>query len=241
MSVIVSDVTKRYVLHHEKPTFIENVMLRGRSEVFTALHDISFTVARGEKVGIIGHNGSGKTTLLKLIAGITVPTAGTIKTRGKVVSLIELGAGFHPDLTGEENIFLSGLIVGMTRDEIKKKYKKIIAFADIDRFIDAPLFTYSDGMKLRLGFAIAAHADPDILILDEGLSAGDADFQQKSARKIEEFFQKNKTILMVSHWLDYIRERCEKIIWLDQGHIREVGDTSVIDHYVRAQTLSHPR
>jgi len=235
IAVQLSHVTKTYTLHHEKPTFIENVVKRSRSEQFTALDDVSLTIYKGEKVGIIGPNGSGKTTLLKIIAGITTPNFGTVKTNGKVVSLIDLEAGFHPDLTGEENIFLNGLLIGMSKQEIREKYQTIIEFADIGRFIDAPLFTYSEGMKLRLGFSVAVHADPDILILDEGMGVGDDDFFKKSSQKILEFLKQKKTVVIASHWLDYLKKNCKRIIWFKNGKIIKQGQQEVISSYKSCQ------
>jgi ABC-type polysaccharide/polyol phosphate transport system ATPase subunit len=200
-------------------------------EKFQALKDISFEIFKGEKVGIIGPNGSGKTTILKLIAGIATPTTGEISTKGRVVSLIELEAGFHPELTGEENIYLNGLIVGMTRAEIDKKYQKIIKFSGLKKFIDSPLYTYSSGMSLRLGFSIAVHSDPDILLLDEAIAVGDEEFRKKSLEKINEFFKQGRTIVSVSHWLDYLRTNCTRIIWVENGKVIKDGGVWVIDSY----------
>jgi len=179
-------------------------------------------INKGEKVGIIGPNGSGKTTLLKIIAGITSQTSGKIITDGKIVSLIDLEAGFHPDLIGEQNIYLNGMVLGMSKLEIKDKISQIIDFADIGQFIDVPMFTYSEGMKLRLGFSVAVHADPDILILDESMNAWDIDFQKKAQKKIEEFFKMGKTILIVTHWLDFVRKNCNKVITLEKGRISKL-------------------
>src|SRR3989304_6408892 len=167
IAVKLTAVSKKYIVHHEKPTLVENILSRGKNEEFWALKDINLTIQKGEKVGIIGPNGSGKTTLLEIIAGITSSTKGKVATYGKLVSLIELEAGFHPELTGEENIFLNGLLVGMPKEEVRTKFKDIVSFADIGRFIDAPFYTYSEGMKLRLGFSILAHTSPDIVLLDE--------------------------------------------------------------------------
>lgn len=233
IAIKLEKVTKKYTLHHEKPTFIENVIGRGSAEQFVALKDISLTINKGEKIGIIGSNGSGKTTLLKVIVGITTPNSGAVSTQGKIVSLIDIEAGFHPDLTGEENIFLNGLLLGMDKDEVKKKFLKIVAFANIRQFIDAPLYTYSSGMKMRLGFAIAVHANPDILILDEGILTGDQDFQAKLSKKINKLFKQQKTILVVTHWLDFLRQNCEKIIWIDKGKIKQIGNVSILDTYAK--------
>lgn len=217
-AIILSHVTKQYTLHHEKPTLVEK-FTRKKTEKFIALNNINLIIKKGEIVGIIGPNGSGKTTLLKIIAGITTQTTGSVFTNGKTISLIDLEAGFHSELTGEQNIFIQGMLLGMSRNELKRKVNHIIAFADIGGFIDAPLFTYSEGMKLRLGFSIAVHTNPDILILDEGLTAGDAEFQKKSTDKIREFFRKKKTIVIVSHWLEFIKKNCDRIIVLDKGVI----------------------
>ncbi len=212
--ISLKNVTKTFVLHHQKPTLSGYVLRKEKREKFHALHDVTVDFYKGEKIGIIGRNGSGKTTLLKIIAGITTPTSGMVEVKKKVVSLINLSAGFHPDLTGEENIFLNGMLLGMSKLEIRRKMQSIIHFADIHQFIDAPFYTYSEGMKLRLGFAIAIAADPDILILDESsVTAGDQDFQKKMNKKIQEYFKKGKTILMVSQWLDYLREHCQRIIY----------------------------
>src|SRR3989344_3026271 len=223
-AVSLINVSKKYIIHHEKPTLVEH-LIKGKKEEFWALKNINLTIKKGEKVGIIGPNGSGKTTLLKIISGITSPTFGKVKTYGNVVSLIDLEAGFHPDLTGYQNIFLNGMILGMKKKEIDEKLKNIIIFADIGRYIDVPLYTYSEGMKLRLGFSIAVHIDPDLLILDESLSAGDANFQKKSYSKIIEFIKKNKTIIVVSHWLNYIKDNCEKVYFMKEGRIINIRKT----------------
>ena len=232
-AIQLTNVTKIYTLTHEKPTLVERTlrMSKVRDERFTALSDVSLTIKKGERVGVIGPNGSGKTTLLKIIAGISTPSSGTAIVRGKLISLIELGAGFHPDLTGLQNIFLNGMIIGMHKNEITRKLKNIIQFADLHQFIDAPLYTYSSGMRLRLGFAIAVHASPDILILDEGLSVGDRFFQEKAKRKIQELFRKNLTIVIVSHDLEFIRTHCKRVILLNQGRVSDDGTTSIIRHY----------
>lgn len=231
LAVSLKKVTKQYQIHHEKPTFFERLLNTHRNDTFTSLDTVSLDIKKGDKVGIIGHNGAGKTTLLKVIAGITTPSSGKVTTTGRIGSLIDLSAGFHPDLTGRENIFLNGLLLGMSKQEIKDKLGEIIAFADIGSFIDAPFYTYSEGMKLRLGFSIAVHADPDILILDEGISAGDADFQQKSLNKIEEFFKAKKTILVVTHWLEFLEKNVNKIIWIENGKVKMQGTTKILDKY----------
>jgi len=220
IAIQLKNITKQYVVHHEKPTFTEQLLSRSEKQVFTALDDVSLTIHKGESIGIIGPNGSGKTTLLKIIAGIATPTSGTVTVNGRVVSLIDLEAGFNPELTGEENIYLNGLIIGMRRKEIEKQFKKIVRFADIGTFIDAPLYTYSQGMKLRLGFSIAIHANPDILILDEGMAVGDEKFRQKSGERIQKFFKEGKTVLMVSHWKIVLTTYCSKFFSISKGKIK---------------------
>lgn len=209
------NVGKKYIVHHEKPTLAEDVgrIIRfQKREEYWALRGLNLQIRKGEKVGIYGPNGAGKTTLLKIIAGISAPTEGRVKTKGRIISLIDLEAGFQPDLTGQENIFLNGLVIGMSREEIDAKFAKILEFAEIGDFITAPLYTYSSGMKLRLGFSIAIHAEPDILLLDEAMSMGDEEFQKKSRLKINDFFESGVAIIIVSHWMDYLKTNCEKLI-----------------------------
>lgn len=231
VAIQLKNATKTYELHHEKPTLSERILQEKKPQRFTALSKLDLVVYKGEKIGIVGSNGSGKTTLLKIIAGITTLTSGSLQTKGKIVSLIDVSAGFHPDLTGRENIFLNGLVIGMNKKEIQQKYKKIVEFADIGKFIEAPLYTYSEGMRLRLGFSVAIHADPEILILDEGISAGDLNFQQKLNTKIQEAFKQGKTILIVSHVLEYLQLYCNKILWIKKGKLVKFGGTSVIEDY----------
>ncbi len=234
-SVVIQldSVSKKYIVHHEKPTISEQIFSRRTNNEFYAIKDVSFSIYKGSRIGIIGRNGSGKTTLLKLISGITVPTSGSVTVRGKIVSLIDLEAGFHPDLSGEENIYLNGLLVGMTKREINDRKKKIIEFADIGEFIDAPLFTYSDGMKLRLGFSIGVFANPDILILDESAVVGDQWFQAKAERKITEMIQKNKTVVMVSHWLELLERNCDYFFWMEKGQLYSSGDSEMLKSYTK--------
>lgn len=234
IAIQLTGVTKEYTIHHEKPTLVEK-FINGKTEKFTALDTVNLTIYKGEKVGIIGPNGSGKTTILKIIVGITTPTAGTVKTYGKVISLIDLEAGFHADLTGEQNIYLNGMLLGMKKKEIRRKLTKIMAFADIGQFIDAPLFTYSSGMKLRLGFAVAVHADPDILILDEGLTVGDKYFQRKAFSKIQQFFRQGKTILTVTHEMRFITKYCNRVILLKEGKMIRDGGPSITTYYEKSQ------
>lgn len=203
-------------------------------EDFWALNDVNFEVKKGEIIGIIGKNGAGKSTLLKILSQITPPTTGEIKIKGRVGSLLEVGTGFHPELTGRENIFLNGAILGMTKKEIAGKFDQIVEFAGIDRFLDTPVKYYSSGMYVRLAFSVAAHMEPDILIIDEVLAVGDAEFQKKCLGKMEEVTKKDgRTILFVSHNMGAIQSLCSKCILLDKGKIIKKGLTSeVIDSYI---------
>lgn len=219
IAIQLTNVGKKYEIHHEKPTLVEK-FVKGKNETFWALQDINLTIKKGETVGIIGPNGAGKTTLLKIISRIATPTTGEVKTYGNVVSLIDLEAGFHQDLTGLQNIFLNGMLLGLTKKEIDEKLPSIIEFADIRQFIDTPLFTYSEGMKLRLGYAIAVSSNPDILIFDEGISAGDENFRKKSLAKTQEFFKQGKTIIIASHWMEFIKQNCKRIIEFERGRIK---------------------
>jgi len=229
-AIVLSHISKEYVLHHEKPTLVEK-LIRNKTERFMALNDINLTIKKGERIGIIGPNGSGKTTLLKIIAGITTPTKGSVYTNGRTVSLIDLEAGFHLDLTGYQNIFINGLLLGINKYEIQKKIKNIIAFADIKQFIDTPLFMYSEGMKLRLGFSTAIHANPDILLLDEGISVGDNEFQNKAKEQIHRLLKKNKTILIVSQYQKIIKQYSKRIVFMRNGIITHDGGKMLIKKY----------
>jgi lipopolysaccharide transport system ATP-binding protein len=200
-----------------------------KREEFWALRDINFEVKKGEVVGIIGHNGAGKSTLLKILSKITPPTEGEIKINGRVGSLLEVGTGFHPELSGRENIFLNGAILGMTKKEIVKKFDEIIAFAGIEKFLDTPVKHYSSGMYVRLAFSVAAHMDPDILIIDEVLAVGDAEFQKKCLGKMNDITQKEgRTILFVSHNLSAIKSLCPKTILLEGGKIKKIDSTDIV-------------
>jgi lipopolysaccharide transport system ATP-binding protein len=193
-----------------------------------ALRDVSFDVTQGEVVGLIGRNGAGKTTLLKLLSRITRPTTGLAEIRGRVGSLLEVGTGFHPELSGRENIFLSGAILGMSKREIKQKHDEIVDFAEVERFLDSPLKHYSTGMQMRLAFAVAAHLEPEILLVDEVLAVGDFQFQKKCLGKMGEVAKTGRTIIFVSHQMNQIRRLCERSIWVDGGQIRESGPTGQI-------------
>lgn len=232
--VEVDSVGKIYKLsNNDKPSFRNGLgsFLKSPSlEEFHALNNITFQINRGDKLGIIGNNGAGKSTLLKILSRITQPTTGNIYVRGKVASLLEVGTGFHPELTGRENIFLNGAILGMSKVDIKLQFDEIVEFAgpQITQFLDTPVKRYSSGMYVRLGFAISAHLNPEILIVDEVLAVGDADFQRKSLGKMKEVASQDKTILFVSHNLTAVQNLCNKTLHLEKGTIKNFGDTGEI-------------
>ena len=247
-TIELSGVSKRYRLRHGwYVTSLKDEVgrltarLLGRDvpprEEFWALRDVSFSLERGEVLGLIGMNGAGKSTLLKILSRVTVPTTGTFVTNGRLGSLIEIGAGFHPDLSGRENIFLNGSIMGMTRREVQRKFDQIVAFAEVERFIDTSIKFYSSGMQMRLGFAVAAHTDPDILLIDEILAVGDASFQAKCLNKLAELKEQDKTIVLVSHNLTTITEQAKTVLWIDHGTIRMFGESdAVVDAYLEHVT-----
>jgi ABC-type polysaccharide/polyol phosphate transport system ATPase subunit len=205
------------------------------SEVFPALTDLSFTVPKGSTYGVIGRNGSGKSTALKLVAGITKPTSGRVSVDGRISALIELGAGFHPEISGRENVFINGIMLGLTKREIHDRFDDIVEFAELREFIDAPVKTYSSGMYMRLGFAVAIHVDPDVLLVDEVLAVGDEGFTHKCLDKFAEFRRKGKTILLVTHSLSLVERFCDEALWLDSGRAAANGDPKrVVDAYLTA-------
>jgi len=197
-------------------------------EEFWALKDVSFEIKQGDRVGIIGRNGAGKSTLLKILSRITEPTEGRISINGRVASLLEVGTGFHPELTGRENIFLNGAILGMDRVEIKRKFDEIVAFAEVEKFLDTPVKRYSSGMYVRLAFAVAAHLEPEILIVDEVLAVGDAQFQKKCLGKMEDVGKEGRTVIFVSHQMAAIQNLCQRAIWLNQGELVNDAQTQVV-------------
>jgi ABC-type polysaccharide/polyol phosphate transport system ATPase subunit len=202
-----------------------NGSARGRHPEFWALRDVSFELQKGEVVGLIGRNGAGKSTLLKILSRVTQPTTGRAEIRGRVGSLLEVGTGFHPELTGRENTYLNGAILGMGKKEIDRKFDEIVAFAEVENFIDTPLKHYSTGMQMRLAFAVAAHLEPETLLVDEVLAVGDVAFQKKCLGKMDEVASAGRTIVFVSHQLNQIRRLCKTVIWLDQGRIFQTGST----------------
>ena len=239
-AVVVDGLWKSFRLYREKNQYLKSTMLtwkRARYEEFWALKDVSFNIPKGSTFGIIGTNGSGKSTLLKCLTGILSPDKGHISTQGDVAALLELGAGFHPDLTGRENIYLNGAILGMTNRQIEQRYDDIVEFSELGRFIDTPVKNYSSGMTVRLGFSIAINVDPEILVIDEVLAVGDESFQQKCREKIEDFRQRGKTIILVSHGLSDVANICDRVVWLDKGQVCDLGPAvEVVSKY---NALSH--
>ena len=226
MTVIeLQDVGKRYYLHHKRQLLVEQVANKIRRErvSFWALRHVNLRIEAGETVGIIGANGAGKSTLLSLAVGVSTPTEGTVAQKGRVAALLELGSGFHPDLTGREIIHLNAALLGYTRALVQARMETIVEFAGIPDFIDEPLRTYSTGMMARLGFSVAIHLDPDILVLDEVLSVGDQEFQKKCMDRITEFRRQGKTLLFVSHSPGAVETLCQRAVWLEMGRVRRDG------------------
>jgi len=252
--ITVENLCKKYTIGHQKQaryeTFRESLSHMGRGmlqrlryplspnkenvdlEEFWALKDVNFEIKQGDRVGIIGRNGAGKSTLLKILSRITEPTSGRVSIKGRIASLLEVGTGFHPELTGRENVFLNGAILGMSRVEIKKKFDEIVDFAEIEKFLDTPVKRYSSGMYVRLAFAVAAHLEPEILLVDEVLAVGDAEFQKKCLGKMEDVGKEGRTVIFVSHNMRLITQLCNVAIWLNQGTIFKEGNaTSIVSQY----------
>ena len=237
-AVRVTDVSKRFRLYHERNQTLKSAILRGRTsrhEEFWALKDISFDVTEGHTHGLIGSNGSGKSTLLKCLAKIYWPTSGSIDYRGRMASLLEVGSGFHLELSGRENIYLNGSILGMSRKDIDAKFDEIVDFSGVERFLDQPVKNYSSGMYVRLGFSIAINVDPHILVVDEVLSVGDEEFQRKSFQKFRELKREGRTIILVTHAMPVVRDLCDAVTWLDRGILQQSGPTNpVVDAYLNS-------
>jgi ABC-type polysaccharide/polyol phosphate transport system ATPase subunit len=228
--VNVAKVYRRYARRKQFAT-LKSALLKGSlirdlqpDETFPALRGVTFDVPKGCTYGIIGRNGSGKSTLLKCVAGITRPNEGTIRVEGRISALIELGAGFHPEISGRENVFINGIMLGLSKREIMKRFDEIVEFAELEDFIDAPVKTYSSGMYMRLGFAVAIHVDPDVLLIDEVLAVGDQAFTVKCLDKFADFRRRNKTILLVTHSLDLVERFCDRALWLDKGKTLAEGE-----------------
>lgn len=230
-AVIVDNVSKKFRLYRERNQTLKSAILRGRksvSEDFWAVRDVSFEVPHGETFGLIGRNGSGKSTLLKTLARILYPNHGSITMNGKAAALLEVGSGFHPELSGRENIYLNGSILGLTKKEVTARLDEIIDFSGVEKFIDQPVKNYSSGMYVRLGFSVAVHTRPDILIVDEVLAVGDGAFKEKSRQKFIEFTGEGRTVILVTHSLAQVRSMCTQVAWLDHGRLREVGDSATV-------------
>jgi ABC-type polysaccharide/polyol phosphate transport system ATPase subunit len=230
-AIEIKNVSKRFRVYHERTSSLKEALVarrRARYEEFWAVRDVSVAVGEGDALGIIGENGSGKSTLLKCIAGILVQEKGSIAVQGRLASLLEVGAGFHPDFTGRENIYLNGAILGLPRRYITSVLDEIVEFAELEQFIDNPVKTYSSGMYTRLGFSIAVHVDPDILLVDEVLAVGDEAFQRRCMERIEELRADGRTLVFVSHALESVRAVCDRCMWMDRGEARELGGVDAV-------------
>jgi lipopolysaccharide transport system ATP-binding protein len=250
MNTICCDrVSKQFTLHHERPRSFQDLFLNlvrlervSSKEKFWVLHDVSFEAEPGEMIGIVGDNGAGKSTLLSLLSRIIEPTSGRIELNGRVGALLELGAGFHPDLTGRENIFLNGSILGFSKVEMTRIFDDIVSFSELERFIDVPIKHYSSGMHMRLGFSVAIHLQPDILLVDEVLAVGDQAFQARCLDRINGMKRRGVTIILVTHNLREVQRMCDRAIWLDEGQIQAQGDVlDVLDRYVSYVLMNEKR
>ncbi|WIB44111.1 ABC transporter ATP-binding protein [Curtobacterium sp. MCLR17_058] len=227
----VEHVSKRFRMYHERNDSLKSMVMRGKKSVhedFWALKDVSFEVPHGTTFGLIGKNGSGKSTLLKCLAKILWPEEGAITARGKQASLLEVGSGFHPELSGRENVFLNGSILGMSRKEVARKFDEIVSFSGVGHFIDQPVKNYSSGMYVRLGFSVAVAVTPDILVVDEVLAVGDATFQKRCREKFKEMKQDGRTVILVSHSMSTVKDMCDEVAWLNQGELKMIGKTDEI-------------
>jgi ABC-type polysaccharide/polyol phosphate transport system ATPase subunit len=246
IAIQVSDLTKVYQRYSHRKQFrtFKSALLGGSllndlrpDERFLALEGVTFNVREGSTFAVIGRNGSGKSTLLKVIAGISKPTSGSVRVNGRISALIELGAGFHPEITGRENVFINGIMLGLSKKEIQERYDEIVAFAELEDFIEAPVKTYSSGMYMRLGFSVAIHVNPDVLLIDEVLAVGDEAFVHKCLDKISEFRRRGKTILLVTHSLGLVEKMADEALWLDRARIQLRGDPKkVVDAYLARVT-----
>ena len=239
-AVEVAGISKSFRLYRERPSSVKQRLLatRSRAEEFWALREVSFDVAQGSSTGLIGHNGSGKTTLLKCIAGILRPTAGTIRYRGRMAALLELGAGFHPELTGRENVYLNASFLGLNRRETDRVFDAIVAFAELEEFMDNQVKFYSSGMLVRLGFAVAVHVDPELLLIDEVLAVGDESFQQRCIERVRRFQAEGRTIVLVTHALDTVIDVCDRAVMLDHGRVHMDGAPGEAVRELRHRLLS---
>jgi ABC-type polysaccharide/polyol phosphate transport system ATPase subunit len=244
LALEVDHVTKTFRLHHEKASSIKQLIAgrgRNRFEDFTALEDVTFEVREGEVFGVIGHNGSGKSTLLKCMAGILQPNSGSVRVHKRMSALLELGAGFHPELSGRDNVFLNAAILGMSRRDIAARFDDIVEFSGLQSFIDSPVKTYSSGMYVRLAFAVAINVDPRLLIIDEILAVGDVTFQQRCLEKFVEFRNEGRTIVLVTHAMNTVKDMCDRAIWLNHGTVTGEGDPSELVEQYTEQMLGDMR
>ncbi|WP_217990923.1 ABC transporter ATP-binding protein [Curtobacterium sp. 'Ferrero'] len=228
-AVSVEHVSKRFRMYHERNDSLKSMVMRGKKSVhedFWALKDVSFEVPHGTTFGLIGKNGSGKSTLLKCLAKILWPEEGSITARGKQASLLEVGSGFHPELSGRENVFLNGSILGMSRKEVTRKFDEIVSFSGVGHFIDQPVKNYSSGMYVRLGFSVAVAVTPDILVVDEVLAVGDATFQKRCRTKFKEMKEEGRTVILVSHSMNTVKDMCDEVAWLNEGELKMIGKTN---------------
>jgi ABC-type polysaccharide/polyol phosphate transport system ATPase subunit len=241
IAIEVADVSKRFRVYREKPTSLKQRILSGRTraEDFWALRDVSFELAQGGTMGLIGNNGSGKSTMLKVIAGILRPTHGLVRERGRIAGLIELGAGFHPELTGRENVYLNASFLGLSRAETDRVYDDIVAFAELEEFMDTAVKFYSSGMLVRLGFACAVHVDPEIVLIDEVLAVGDEGFQARCLDKVRSFQREGRSIVIVTHALDQVRQLCDHAVMLDHGRLHAIGSPDDVVREMRLTILHH--
>ena len=239
-AIEIADISKSFRLFRAKPSSVKQRLLvtRTKAEDFWALHDVTFDVPQGSSIGLIGHNGSGKTTLLKCIAGILRPTTGTIRYGGRMAALLELGAGFHPELTGRENVYLNASFLGLTRRDTDRVYDDIVGFAELEEFMDNQVKFFSSGMLVRLGFAVAVHVDPEILLIDEVLAVGDESFQQRCVNRVRAFQAEGRTIVLVTHALDTVIDVCDRAVMLDHGRVHMDGDPADVVRELRHRLLS---
>lgn len=237
-----NNVTKMYPLYHHIGSGIKELLFHPKRALslfkgrqYLAIEDISFTVNKGEAVALIGRNGAGKSTSLGLVAGVIKPTSGTVTTKGRVASMLELGGGFHPELTGRENIYLNATLLGLRRKEVQQRIDKIIEFSELGQFIDEPIRVYSSGMLAKLGFSVITQVEPDVLIIDEVLAVGDISFQAKCIQTIREFKKRGVTILFVSHNMSDVEKICDRVVWIENHRLKEIGSAKeIVDNYKKA-------
>jgi ABC-2 type transport system ATP-binding protein len=240
-AIEVVDVSKRFRIYREKPSSLKQRLLSGRTRAddFWALRDVSFEVEEGSSLALIGHNGSGKSTMLKVIAGILRPSSGLVRERGRIAGLLELGAGFHQELTGRENVYLNSAFLGLSRRDTDRVYDDIVRFAELEEFMDTAVKFYSSGMLVRLGFAVAVHVDPELILIDEVLAVGDEQFQARCLDRVRTFQREGRTIVFVSHALDQVRSLCDTAVMLDHGQIHAIGNPDDVVREMRLRILTH--